>query len=135
MRLDRKLKAECDIILYFDNIDKLIKDMELEAMYPAKESDDNAGIKAVGINSDVVFNRVVAKNTDRIKNAKKVKRVVGHLYEGLNDSGKTIIRTIYSNGKKKPDKKVANELGLTTHRVKYIRKFFTEETANRMGYA
>lgn len=139
MRLNRMVKAECDIVLYLNNISRLIRDCELEAMYPTKEDDHNSDIRAIGKNSDVVFNSVNAKNSPIIKNLKKVQQVVGDEFDCLSTENQAVIAMIYSNvdsevNGRKSDKYVAKELGINVKYVKRIRKKFVNKIADLMGY-
>lgn len=139
MRLNRMVKAECDIVLYLNNINHLIKECELEAIYPIKDDDYNSDIKAQGKNSDTVFNNVNAKNSSVIKNLKKVQQIVGDEFDCLSAENQAVIAMIYSNvdsevNGRKSDKFVAKELGINTKYVKRIRKKFVNKVADLMGY-
>lgn len=130
-----KNKAEETIIEYF-NIDKLIRDEEMNCMNPHTEIDENVGGGSSGrtISTTEIKGESLIMSR-RLDNLKEIRRVVGIEYECLSDYEKSIVRLYYKVEKspRRTDKHVKELVGVPVNHVRGVRVNFLEKVAYKLG--
>lgn len=124
-----------DILADYYRTDDYIKQREEELRYPFKDTDLNADIRGVGINSAVTERLAITIATDRrLCNLERNRDVIRACLERADEQTKTIIEELYL--KRRPTLTllgVAQQLFISKSQAYKLRNNFFESIADELG--